>query len=94
MVVARGAGPSDCLLRLPGGGGLVVEWDGDAHRVDRATFLHDREKDRLLRRAGYVTVRYTHAQVRRADDVVADLRATWAAVSARSLQSVRRSRAS
>jgi hypothetical protein len=49
--VARGAGPSDCVLVVPQAVrppyGLVVEWDGDAHRVDRRTFLHDREKDRL-----------------------------------------------
>jgi hypothetical protein len=91
--VARRAGPSDCLLRLPGAVrppyGLVVEWDGDAHRVDRRTFLHDREKDRLVRRAGYVTVRYTAAQVAEATPVVDDLRAEWAALTPRSLKVVR-----
>lgn len=87
--VVRGAGPSDCVVRTGAPAppyGLVVEWDGDAHRVDRATFLHDREKDRLLRRAGWVTLRYTSAQVRRPDVVVADLRAEWAALLARFLQ--------
>ncbi|HEV2891323.1 MAG TPA: hypothetical protein VGX28_13190 [Frankiaceae bacterium] len=91
--VVRGAGPSDCVVRSGSQQppyGLVVEWDGDAHRVDRATFLHDREKDRLVRRAGYVTLRYTSAQVRRRDLVVTDLRAEWAALTARSLQPVRR----
>lgn len=87
--VVPGAGPSDCVVRLgDAGGGLVVEWDGDAHRVDRATFLHDREKDRLLRRAGYVTLRYTSAQVRRPEVVVADVRAEWAALLARTLMPV------
>lgn len=98
VVVAPRAGPSDCVLRRRDGGGppygLVVEWDGDAHRVDRRTFLHDREKDRLLRRAGYLTLRYTAEQVRRADDVIADLNAAWEALSGRSLQPVRRSHAS
>ena len=98
LVVAKGAGPSDCVFRVPGTMGppfgLVVEWDGDAHRVDRRTFLHDREKDRRVRRAGYVTLRYSAEQVREVNGVVADLRAEWAAVSARSLQPVRRSRAS
>lgn len=86
-VVARGAGPSDCVIRVPDAVappyGLVVEWDGDAHRVDRATFLHDREKDRLVRRAGYLTLRYTDAQVRQGDVVVNDVRAEWAALTAR-----------
>jgi hypothetical protein len=92
VVVARGAGPSDCVVAVPGATappyGLVVEWDGDAHRVDRRTFLHDREKDRLVRRAGYVTLRYTDAQVRQAREVIADLRAEWAAL-ARQAASVR-----
>jgi hypothetical protein len=81
-LVVRRAGPSDCVIKVPGAMappyGLVIEWDGDAHRVDRATFLHDREKDRLVRRAGYVTLRYTDAQVRQGDEVVDDLRAEWA----------------
>jgi very-short-patch-repair endonuclease len=89
--VVPGAGPSDCVVRCDGARhGLVVEWDGDAHRVDRATFLHDREKDRLLRRAGYVTLRYTADQVRRRAPVVDDVRAEWRALRARSVQPVRR----
>jgi hypothetical protein len=90
--LVRGAGPSDCVVRLPADAppyGLVVEWDGDAHRVDRRTFLHDREKDRRLRRAGFVTVRYTDEQVRRRTPVVTDLRAEWAALLARSVQQSR-----
>jgi hypothetical protein len=91
--VTAGAGPSDCVLRVPGATtppyGLVVEWDGDAHRVDRRTFLHDREKDLLVRRAGWLTVRYTDAQVRAGTAVVADLRGTWASVASRSLDVVR-----
>jgi hypothetical protein len=98
VVVVPGAGPTDCLFRLPEPGGppygLAVEWDGDAHRVDRRTFLHDREKDRLLRRAGFVTLRYTSEQVRAAAPVVADLRAEWAALRARSVEGFSRSRAS
>lgn len=93
VVLARGAGPSDCVLRVPGATappyGLVVEWDGDAHRVDRATFLHDREKDRLVRRAGYVTLRYTAEQVRERAAIVADLRAEWAALLTPTLQTSR-----
>ena len=84
--LVRGAGPTDCVIRGNDGGGLAIEWDGDAHRVDRATFLHDREKDRLLRGSGYVTLRYTSDQVRRRDPVIADVRA---ALHARSLKSVR-----
>lgn len=90
--LVRGAGPSDCVVRVPHAFppyGLVVEWDGDAHRIDRRTFLHDREKDRLLRRAGYLTLRYTSAQVRLREPVIADVRAELAALLVRSLEPVR-----
>jgi hypothetical protein len=87
--VAAGAGPSDCVVVGPDATvapyGLVVEWDGDAHRVDRRTFLHDHEKDRLVRRAGYVTVRYTDAQVRAEAAIVSELRALWSSLAARAV---------
>lgn len=57
--VVAGAGPSDCVYYASR---LVLEFDGDAHRLARETFLHDRRKDLLLRRAGFTTLRFTAEQ--------------------------------
>jgi hypothetical protein len=76
--VVAGAGASDCVYY---GAGVVVEFDGDVHRLVRAVFLHDRRKDLLLRRHGYDTLRFTAEQVASPGELVAHVRAALTATA-------------
>jgi hypothetical protein len=77
--VLAGAGPSDCVYFARGRPVVALEFDGDAHRVSRRTFLHDRAKDLLLREAGCVTLRFTAEHVADPLALVAHVRRTLAA---------------
>jgi very-short-patch-repair endonuclease len=60
--------------------GLIVELDGRATHGTRLAFEQDRERDRVLRAAGWRVVRVTWRQLKRDPDAVAaDLRALLAA---------------
>ncbi|MCS6711555.1 DUF559 domain-containing protein [Brachybacterium sp. EF45031] len=43
---------------------VVIEYDGDLHRVDRRQWQRDRHKDEVLHRLGYVVLRITAADLR------------------------------
>ena len=45
------------------GGRLVVETDGYRYHRTRRAFERDRERDAILARAGYRTLRFTHRQL-------------------------------
>ena len=52
--------------------GLVVETDGYRYHRTRRAFERDRERDAILARAGYRTLRFTHRQLTREPAMVAD----------------------
>jgi very-short-patch-repair endonuclease len=62
----------DCLWRKQR---LIVELDSHAYHRTRAAFEADRERDRILTRAGYRVIRVTWKQLDRPKPVFADLRA-------------------
>jgi very-short-patch-repair endonuclease/predicted transcriptional regulator of viral defense system len=51
---------------------LVVETDGYRYHRTRRAFERDRERDAILARAGYRTLRFTHRQLTREPAMVAD----------------------
>ena len=51
---------------------LVVETDGYRYHRSRRAFERDRERDAILARAGYRTLRFTHRQLTREPTMVAD----------------------
>jgi very-short-patch-repair endonuclease len=51
---------------------LVVETDGYRYHRTRRAFERDRERDAILARAGYRTLRFTHRQLTREPTMVAD----------------------
>jgi very-short-patch-repair endonuclease len=51
---------------------LVVETDGYRYHRTRRAFERDRERDAILARAGYRTLRFTHRQLTREPAIVAD----------------------
>ena len=51
---------------------LVVETDGYRYHRTRRAFERDRERDGILARAGYRTLRFTHRQLTREPAMVAD----------------------
>jgi very-short-patch-repair endonuclease len=56
---------------------LVVETDGYRYHRTRRAFERDRERDAILARAGYRTLRFTHRQLTRAPaDVAATIRSS------------------
>ena len=79
-------GERDCVLRRPGAveppWGMVVNWDGDIHRVSRRKYSHDRAVDRQLRRGGWASVRYGWQDHEEPADMYEDMTTTWALVSA------------
>lgn len=77
--VVPGAGRSDCVYVVRGRAVLALEFDGDAHRLSRRAFLHDRAKDLLLRDAGCQTLRFTAEQVARPERLAAYVRDALAA---------------
>lgn len=77
-------GPRDCVLRRPRATappwGMVVNWDGDIHRVSRRKQRHDRAVDRRLRRGGWASVRYGWEDHEEPADMYDDLTTTWGLV--------------
>jgi very-short-patch-repair endonuclease len=56
---------------------LVVETDGYRYHRSRRAFERDRERDAILARAGYRTLRFTHRQLtRRQAEVAATIRSS------------------
>ena len=51
---------------------LVVETDGYRYHRTRRAFERDRERDAILARAGYRTLRFTHRQLTREPAMVAE----------------------
>ena len=51
---------------------LVVETDSWAYHRTRRAFERDRERDAILARAGYRTLRFTHRQMTREPALVAE----------------------
>jgi very-short-patch-repair endonuclease len=51
---------------------LVVETDGYRYHRNRRAFERDRERDAILARAGYRTLRFTHRQLTREPAMVAE----------------------
>ena len=51
---------------------LVVETDGYRYHRTRRAFERDRERDAILARAGYRTLRFTHRQLTRRPAEVAE----------------------
>lgn len=67
---------ADLLLRLAR---IVIEYEGDHHRTDRAQFAHDVRRGSRLVAAGYLVLRFTADDVlRRPDYVLATVRAALA----------------
>jgi len=81
-----GLGEHDCVLRRPRATeapwGMVVNWDGDIHRVSRRKYGHDRGVDRVLRRRGWASGRYGWEDHTEPADMYVDLTETWAHVMA------------
>ena len=64
--------------------GVVIEFEGDHHRTDRAQFAHDLRRASRLAAAGYVVLRFTASDVLgRPEFVVATVRDAIAAATAR-----------
>ena len=51
---------------------LIIETDSWAYHRTRRAFERDRERDAILARAGYRTLRFTHRQLTREPAMVAD----------------------